>query len=152
MDIRSDDHCPGSRAWRSKIGDLEGEIDNYLSGDPSKARTKMKWRIFFCARRNQPPGATAAIMGQNGEIYARVLKGENFAELGCRHSDAPDGLAAMWCTMDRLPSIVKRSAGRRGAHPAKPERFSHRQTGFEKRWWRCAAASPANAARHILIS
>ena len=98
------------REVESKLVISEGEIDNYLSGDPSKGSNEEYEvaHILLRAPESASPEQLQRLRAKTEQIYARVLKGENFAELAAAYSDAPDGLQGGSLgvrTMDRLPSI-----------------------------------------------
>ena len=149
------------REVESKLVISEGEIDNYLSGDPSKGSNEEYEvaHILLRAPESASPEQLQRLRAKTEQIYARVLKGENFAELAAAYSDAPDGLQGGSLgvrTMDRLPSIfadvVKRlQPGDVGAILQSPNGFHIVKLVSKKGGGVALPPVQQTRARHILI-
>ena len=101
----------------SKIVISEGEIDNYLSGDPSKGSHEEfeVAHILLRAPESATPEQLQRLKAKADQIYERLGKGENFAELAAAYSDAPDGLQGGNLglrPLERLPSIFAEAVQR----------------------------------------
>ncbi len=149
------------REVESKLVISEGEIDNYLSGDPSKGSNEEYEvaHILLRAPESASPEQLQRLRAKAEQIYARVLKGENFAELAAAYSDAPDGLQGGGLgvrTMDRLPSIfadvVKRlQSGEVGPILQSPNGFHIVKLIAKKGGGVALPPVQQTRARHILI-
>lgn len=95
----------------SKIAISEGEIDNYLSGDTARGASKEEYEvahILLRAPESASPEQIQKLKAKAEQVYERLQKGEDFAQLAASNSDAPDGLQGGSLgvrALDRLPAI-----------------------------------------------
>lgn len=95
----------------SKIAISEGEIDNYLSGDLAKGTATEEYEvahILLRAPESASPEQIQKLKAKAEQVYERLQKGDDFAQLAASNSDAPDGLQGGSLgvrTLDRLPAI-----------------------------------------------
>ena len=150
------------REVENKLVISEGEIDNYLSGDASRGGAGEEYEvahILLRAPESASPEQLQRLKAKAEQVYERLLKGENFAELAAAYSDAPDGLKGGSLgvrPLERLPSIFAEAAQR--LKPGEVAPILQSPNGFHivkllaKRGG--AAALPPvqqTRARHILI-
>lgn len=144
----------------SKIVISEGEIDNYLSGDSSKGGGEEydMAHILLRAPESANPEQLQRLKAKADQIYERLRKGEDFAQLAAAYSDAPDGLQGGSLglrPLDRLPSIFAEAAQR--LKPGEVAPILRSPNGFHivklngKRGGTALPAVQQTRARHILI-
>ena len=99
------------REVENKLVVSEGEIDNYLSGESSGANSGEEYEVAHILLRTPEaasPEQIQRLKGKADQLHARLLSGEDFAQMAAAYSDAPDGLQGGSLgvrPLDRLPSI-----------------------------------------------
>ncbi len=145
----------------SKIVISEGEIDNYLSGDTAKGAAAEEYEvahILLRAPESASPEQIQKLKTKTDQVYERLQKGEDFAQLAASYSDAPDALQGGNLgvrPLDRLPAIfsevvVKLNAGDVGPILRSPNGF-HIVKLVAKRGGAAPPAVQQTHVRHILI-
>lgn len=148
------------REVENKIVISEGEIDNYLSGESSKGGGEeyQMAHILLRAPESASPEQIQKLKAKAEQIFDRLRKGEDFAQVAAAYSDAPDGLQGGdlgWRTIDRLPGIFAETAGKLKVGEVSP--ILRSSNGFHvlkliaKRGGAVMPAVQQTHARHILI-
>jgi peptidyl-prolyl cis-trans isomerase SurA len=149
------------REVENKIVISDGEIDNYLTGDSTKAGGGEEYEmahILLRAPESASPEQIQKLKAKADQVFDRLSKGEDFAQVAAAYSDAPDGLQGGnlgWRALDRLPAIFAEPAGRLKAGEVSPVLRS--SNGFHvvkliaKRGGTATPAVQQTHARHILI-
>ena len=148
------------REVESKLLISEAEIDNYLSGDPSRGGGEEYEvaHILLRAPESATPEQLQRLKLKADQIDERLRQGEDFAKLAAAYSDAPDGLqggSLGWRPLNRLPSIFAEVAQRLQSGEVAPVLRS--PNGFHlvkligKRGGATLPAVQQTRARHILI-
>ena len=145
----------------NKIAISEGEIDNYLSGDSEKGLAKEEYEvahILLRAPESASPEQIQKLKAKAEQVYERLQKGEDFAQLAASNSDAPDGLQGGSLgvrTLDRLPAIFSDAVARLKVGEVAP--ILRSPNGFHivklvaKRGGATLPAVQQTRVRHILI-
>ncbi len=149
------------REVESKIAISEGEIDNYLSGDATKGTGGDEYEvahILLRAPESATPEQIQKLKAKAEQLFERLKKGEDFAQLAASYSDAPDGLQGGRLSprpLDRLPSVFADVVGKlKAGEVAPPLRSSN---GFHlvklvaKRGGAAIPAVQQTHVRHLLI-
>ena len=114
------------REVESRIVISEGEIDNYLSSSSDKAGAGDEYdvsHILFRAPESATPEQLQKLKVKAEQVYERLKKGEDFAQLAAAYSDAPDGLRGGSLgvrPLDRMPSIFSETVVRLNAGEVAP--------------------------------
>ena len=149
------------REVESRIVISEGEIDNYLSSASAKAGVSDEYdvaHILFRAPESATPEQLQKLKAKAEQVYERLKKGEDFAQLAAAYSDAPDGLrggALGMRSLDRMPSIFSETVIRLNAGEVAP--ILRSPNGFHiiklvsKRGAGVLPAVQQTRVRHILI-
>jgi peptidyl-prolyl cis-trans isomerase SurA len=149
------------REVESKIAISEGEIDNYLSGESAKGVAVEEYEvahILLRAPESASPEQIQKLKAKAEQVFERLKKGEDFAQLAAAYSDAPDGLKGGnlgMRSLDRLPAIfaevvVKLNAGEVAPILRSPNGF-HIVRLVSKRGGAATPAVQQTHVRHILI-
>jgi peptidyl-prolyl cis-trans isomerase SurA len=149
------------REVESKIAISEGEIDNYLSGESAKGVSVEEYEvahILLRAPESASPEQIQKLKAKAEQVFERLKKGEDFAQLAAAYSDAPDGLKGGnlgMRSLDRLPAIfaevvVKLNAGEVAPILRSPNGF-HIVRLVAKRGGAATPAVQQTHVRHILI-
>ena len=149
------------REVNDKIVISEGEIDNYLSGDPSGASSRDEYEvahILLRAPESASPEQIQKLKTKAEQVYERAKQGEDFAQLAASFSDAPDALKGGSLgsrPLDRLPAlfadvVVKMKDGDVGPLLRSPNGF-HIVKLIAKHGGATMAPVEQTHARHILI-
>ncbi|MFZ4534708.1 peptidylprolyl isomerase [Propionivibrio sp.] len=149
------------REVENKIAISEGEIDNYLSGDSAKGGAVEEYEIahiLLRAPESASPEQIQKLKAKADQVFERLKKGEDFAQLAAAYSDAPDGLQGGNLGMrplTRLPGIfseivVKLNVGEVAPMLRSPNGF-HIVKLVAKRGGAAAPAVQQTHVRHILI-
>ena len=99
------------REVESKIVISEGEIDNYLSAELAKGGTADEYEVAHILLRSPESASPEQIQSlklKAEQVFDRLKKGEDFAQLAAAYSDAPDGMKGGNLgkrSLDRLPAI-----------------------------------------------
>src|ERR1035437_662099 len=83
------------REVENKIIVSEGEIDNYLEAEKTKGDSAEEYEIAHILLRSPESASPEQIQSlklKAEQVFDRVNKGEDFAQLAAAYSDAPDGL------------------------------------------------------------
>ena len=106
------------REVNDKIVITDGEVDNYLATEKDGKGQSDEYEvahILFRAPESASPEQIQKLKAKADQVYARLTKGEDFAELAAAFSDAPDGLNGGSLgrrTMDRLPAVFAEAVGK----------------------------------------
>lgn len=149
------------REVESKIAISEGEIDNYLSGDSAKGGVGEEYEvahILFRSPESASPEQIQQLKAKADQVFERLKKGEDFAQMAAAYSDSPDGLQGGnlgMRTADRLPGIFsevvsKLNVGEIAPILRSPNGF-HIVKLLSKRGGAAMPAVKQTHARHILI-
>lgn len=149
------------REVESKIVISEGEIDNYLSGDGTKGTGGDEYEvahILLRAPESATPEQIQKLKAKAEQLFDRLKKGEDFAQLAASYSDAPDGLQGGRLSarpLDRLPSVFAEAVGKlKAGEVATPLRSSngfHLVKLLAKRGGAVIPAVQQTHVRHLLI-
>lgn len=149
------------REVENKIVITDGEIDNYLAGDSTKAGGGEEYQmahILLRAPESATPEQIQKLKAKADQILARLAKGEDFAQVAASYSDAPDALQGGnlgWRPLDRLPAIFAETVGQLKVGEVSPVLRSsngfHLVKLLDKRGGTATAAVQQTHARHILI-
>ena len=99
------------REVENKIAISEGEIDNHLSGDSAKGGVGEEFEVAHILLRSPEsasPEQIQKLKAKADQVFERLKKGEDFAQMAAAYSDSPDGLqggSLGMRTADRLPGI-----------------------------------------------
>ena len=148
------------REVENKIVISQGEIDNYLAGESTKGAGEEYQiaHILLRAPESASPEQIQKLKAKAEQIFDRLKKGEDFAQVAAAYSDAPDGLQGGnlgWRTIDRLPAIFAEVANKLSAGAVAPVLRS--SNGFHivklvaKRGGAAVPSVQQTHARHILI-
>jgi peptidyl-prolyl cis-trans isomerase SurA len=148
------------REVENKIVISEGEIDNYLTDESTKGvgEEYQMAHILLRAPESASPEQIQKLKAKAEQIFDRLRKGEDFAQVAAAYSDAPDGLQGGnlgWRPIDRLPAIFAEMAGKLKAGEVSP--ILRSSNGFHlvklvaKRGGAAVPAVQQTHARHILI-
>ena len=83
------------RELENKIVISEGEIDNYLDTEKAKGDSADEYEvahILLRAPESASPEQIQSLKLKAEQVFDRLKKGEDFAQLAAAYSDAPDGL------------------------------------------------------------
>lgn len=149
------------REVNDKIVISEGEIDNYLSGDPAGASSREEYEVAHILLRSPEsasPEQIQKLKAKAEQVYERVKKGEDFSQMAASYSDAPDALKGGSLglrPLNRLPAlfsdvVVKLNAGEVGPLLRSPNGF-HIVKLIAKRGGATMAPVEQTHVRHILI-
>ncbi len=148
------------REVENKIVISEGEIDNYLASESTQhgGEEYQVAHILLRAPESASPEQIQKLRTKANQIFARLQKGEDFAQLAATYSDAPDGLQGGnlgWRSLDRLPGMFAEVASKLQAGDMPP--ILRSSNGFhiikliDKRGGSAMSAVQQTHARHILI-
>ena len=149
------------REVNDKIVISEGEIDNYLSGDPSGASSRDEYEVAHILLRSPEsasPEQIQKLKAKAEQVYERVKKGEDFSQMAASYSDAPDALKGGSLglrPLNRLPAlfsevVAKLREGEVGPLLRSPNGF-HIIKLVAKRGGATMAPVEQTHVRHILI-
>lgn len=114
------------REVESKIVISEGEIDNYLSEETAKGSAGEEYEvahILLRAPESASPEQIQKLKVKAEQVYERLQKGDDFAQLAASYSDAPDSLQGGNLgkrTLDRLPGIFSEAVAKLNAGEVAP--------------------------------
>jgi len=106
------------REVEDKIVISEGEIDNYLETEKAKGSSADEYEVAHILLRSPEsasPEQIQALKLKAEQVFDRLKKGEDFAQLAAAYSDAPDGMKGGNLgarPLDRLPSIFSEAAAK----------------------------------------
>ena len=106
------------REVEDKIVISEGEIDNYLEAEKAKGSSADEYEVAHILLRSPEsasPEQIQALKLKAEQVFDRLKKGEDFAQLAAAYSDAPDGMKGGNLgarPLDRLPSIFSEAAAK----------------------------------------
>ena len=149
------------REVENKIVISEGEIDNYLAADSGSSGAGEEYEvahILLRAPESASPEQIQRLKAKSDQVYERLKKGEDFAQLAAAYSDAPDGLQGGNIGMrplERLPTIfsdvvTQLKAGEVAPIVRSPNGF-HIIKLVSKRGGKAVPAVQQTRVRHILI-
>jgi len=149
------------REVENKIAISEGEIDNYLSSESAQGAAVEEYEvahILLRAPESASPEQIQKLKAKSEEVFERLRKGEDFAQLAAAYSDAPDGLKGGSLGMrplDRLPAIfsevvAKLKVGEVAPILRSPNGF-HIVKLVSKRGGAAVPAVQQTHVRHILV-
>ena len=148
------------REVENKIVISQGEIDNYLADESTKGAGEeyQMAHILLRAPESASPEQIQKLKAKAEQIFDRLKKGEDFAQVAAAYSDAPDGLQGGdlgWRTIDRLPAIFAEVANKLSAGAVAPVLRSSNGFHIVKLVARRGGATVPSVqqthARHILI-
>ena len=149
------------REVENKITISEGEIDNFLSGEMAAGEAGEEFEvahILLRAPESASPEQIQKLKAKADQLHARLLAGEDFAQMAAAYSDAPDGLQGGSLGMrprDRLPGVFADAVTPLGVGQIAPVLRS--SNGFHlvklvaKRGGTAMPPVQQTHARHILI-
>jgi len=149
------------REVENKIVISEGEIDNYLAADSGSSGAGEEYEvahILLRAPESASPEQIQRLKAKSDQVYERLKKGEDFAQLAAAYSDAPDGLQGGNIGMrllERLPTIfsdvvTQLKVGEVAPIVRSPNGF-HIIKLVSKRGGKAVPAVQQTRVRHILI-
>ena len=114
------------REVESKIAISEGEIDNYLSTEIAKGGSADEYEVAHILLRSPESASPEQIQSlklKAEQVFDRLKRGEDFAQLAAAYSDAPDGMQGGNLgkrPLDRLPSIFSEAVSKLKAGEVAP--------------------------------
>jgi peptidyl-prolyl cis-trans isomerase SurA len=149
------------REVENKIAISEGEIDNHLSGDSAKGGVGEEFEVAHILLRSPEsasPEQIQKLKAKADQVFERLKKGEDFAQMAAAYSDSPDGLqggSLGMRTADRLPGIFSEIVSKLNVGEIAP--ILRSPNGFHivklvsKRGGAAMPAVQQTHARHILV-
>lgn len=106
------------REVEDKIVISEGEIDNFLEAEKANGSSGDRYEVAHILLRSPEsasPEQIQTLRFKAEQVFDRLKKGEDFAQLAAAYSDAPDGMKGGNLgerTLDRLPSIFSEAVAK----------------------------------------
>ena len=106
------------REVEDKIVISEGEIDNFLEAEKTNGSAGDRYEVAHILLRSPESASPEQIQTlrlKAEQVFDRLKKGEDFAQLAAAYSDAPDGMKGGNLgvrTLDRLPSIFSEAVAK----------------------------------------